>query len=796
LLLFLTINRWEKRELDTALRSVASQRVEILHETLANALETLQALGSLFDAGGTVDRDRFRRFVQSAISRRPELQAFSWTPRVAPAERAHYEMAAQQDGLTGFTFTETEPGTSRVVPAADRTTDYYPVFFIEPLERNRTALGYDLNSRVATLRAARDQGRAISTPPLRLVQETTDQPGFIVYLPLYREGSRPSSVEARRAEHVGFVAAVFRIEDLVRAALADLPGLKVTLRDAAVTEHIVYSAPSRDHDVPTTVLAPTSLSLPFAGREWQITFTPTAAFLAGRNPWQSWAVLAGGLLITVLAGGYLATNLRRTEENERANLALKNEVADRKRAEAEAAAANRAKSDFLANLSHEIRTPLNSILGYAQILERDRELPLRHRDAIAALSNSGHHLLGLLNTILDLSKIEAGRMEVHHETFDPVALVQGLVEMFKPHCIEKHITLRTGGLERAPRAVLGDEGKLRQVLINLIGNAVKFTARGEVYIGIKPAIEGPWLFEVIDTGTGLSAAEQARLFEPFHQTESGRRAGGSGLGLAIALRQVELMGGQLEVQSAPGEGSRFFFSLSLAAAAVCPGTAYPSLPRLATGSDVRALVVDDNRDNRRILARLLADVGCRVAQAADAATTRDIIRQIPPDIVFLDVRLGATTGPALLDQLRADGLPTTVSVVFHTAALLDRSARDELRTRGGELLAKPFRAEDLCTCLRRLPNVRFDDVPPSSSISVPLPDLETLALPEDLCTRMTVAAELHSTTVLKACVEELRQLDGPASALADHLRLLLRAYDLEGVARLLAKLPVRSVRVA
>jgi CheY-like chemotaxis protein len=286
------------------------------------------------------------------------------------------------------------------------------------------------------------------------------------------------------------------------------------------------------------------------------------------------------------------------------------------------------------------------------------------------------------------------------------------------------------------------------------------------------------------------------LFEPFHQTKSGQLAGGSGLGLAIAHRQVELMGGQLDVQSAPGEGLRFFFSLPLAAAAVCPVTPNRPLPHFAVGVAVRALVVDDNRDNRWILARLLADVGCTVAQAADAAATRDIVRQAPPDILFLDVRLGSTTGPLLLKQLRLDGLSLEVPIVFHTAALLDRAERDALHAGGGELLAKPFRAEDLCTCLRRLPNVHFDDASSISAPSAPLPDLETLALPEDLCTRMMVAAELHSTTVLKACLDELRQLGGPAAALADHLRLFLRAYDLEGVARLLAKLPAPSVRAA
>jgi len=216
------------------------------------------------------------------------------------------------------------------------------------------------------------------------------------------------------------------------------------------------------------------------------------------------------------------------------------------------------------------------------------------------------------------------------------------------------------------------------------------------------------------------------------------------------------------------------------------------LPHLTPGVRVRALVIDDNSDNRVILARLLADIGCEVAKAATGAGARDIVRQAPPDIVFLDVLLTDTTGPELLDALHRDGLPVTTPVLFHTAALLERAQRESLRAHGADLLAKPFRIEDLCACLRRLPGVRFVQPPAGTEPdTLPLADLEQISLPEDLCTRMTVAAELHSTTVLKACLDELRQLGGPAPALADHLRQLLRAYDLAAIARLLHRVRVQ-----
>jgi signal transduction histidine kinase/CheY-like chemotaxis protein len=790
LVLCLLLRHWERRTAQAAVEAAASQRMELLQETLSNSLETLHALGSFLRTEPSPDRLRFRRFVEPLLARRPELHALSWTPMVLSADRAAYESRARADGLSSFEFTEIDPATGTLVRARVRDV-HYPVYFIEPAHLNANALGYDLTSRLPTLAAARDLGTAVSTPQLQLVQESENLPGFIVYLPLYDPGlPATATTEERRRHLTGFVAAVFRIATLVDPALARLPGLAVSLRDTTSGVAIAYAPPAADAAPADTRLAPVTLALSYASREWQVTFTAAASFPRGLRYFQSWIVLAGGLALTVLLAAHLHAGLRHRRRVALANTRLQSEVGERKRAEESAASANRAKSDFLASLSHEIRTPLNSILGYTQILERDPDLPLRQRDAVGALANSGRHLLGLLNSILDLSKIEAGRMEVERGVFDLVAFAEGIVEMFKPRCAEKHLVLRASFPSGGPRPVVGDEGKLRQILINLIGNAVKFTPRGEIIVGLFPLPDERWRFEVIDTGIGLEPAERAGLFAPFHQTLAGRRFGGTGLGLAIARRHVELLGGVLDVQSEPHVGTRFHFTLTLPASVLHPSFADRPLPRLAAGVRVRALVVDDNRDNRFILARLLADLGCATASAATASAARDIVAQETPDILFIDVILGETTGPALLATLRAGGLPASVPVVYHTAALLGAAEREALQSDGSGLLVKPFRAEDLCTCLQRMPGVRFDDAAPEPG---PLPlDLDDIVLPEDLRTRMSVAAELHSTTVLKACLEELRQLGGPAVPLADHLRHLLRAYDLTAIARLLNRLRVHT----
>lgn len=796
--LFYILRGWERRTAQAAVRTAAEQRVELLHETLGNSLEALHALGAFFHTDPGAGRERFRAFVRDLLARRPELHALSWTPRVPAAERAAYEALARADGLADFTFTDVDPATGSIVPAAARDV-YFPVYYIEPAATNATALGYDLNPRLATLAAARDSGSAVSTPAIQLVQEPENQPGFIVYLPLYAHGLAPSAappttVAERRERLAGFVAAVFRVARLVDPALARQPGLSATLRDATTDAPIAYAPPALDAAPPAEGLDPVTLSLAYAGREWRVTFTPSTRFEAGRRHWQSSTVLAGGLLLTALLAAYARGGLRARRAAALANAVLQAEVQERKRAEEAAAAANRAKSDFLAGLSHEIRTPLNSILGYAQILERDPDLLHRQRDSVAALTASGRHLLGLLNSILDLSKIEAGRMDTRREIFDLRALVHELATMFKPRCAEKKLVLRVVVPEGVPPAVVGDEGKLRQVLINLIGNAVKFTPRGEIVVALAAdSAAGPdrWRFDVIDTGIGLAAHERAGLFTPFQQTEAGRRHGGTGLGLALARRHAELMGGRIEVDSEPELGTRFHFTLHLPASALPAAGPRDTLPRLAGGVRVRALVVDDNRDNRVILARLLADIGCRVAAAGTAAEARATAAAQAPDILFVDVRLeDDLTGPALVADLQGSGLSRATPVVYHTATLLDAAEREALRAGGGDLLSKPFRIEDLCACLQRVPGVRFEDAPEAPA--PPSLDLAGLRLPSELAHRLSVAAELHSTTVLKACLDELRQLGGPAAPLAEHLRHLLRSYDLVSISQLLADLPVED----
>ncbi|MBE2215980.1 MAG: CHASE domain-containing protein [Opitutaceae bacterium] len=783
-LLFVVLLRSEVREGQSAFEAAARQRMEILRASVARALADLNALGGLYQTGLEIDRATFRKFVAPAFSDAIGLQALSWAPKIPAADRAQVEAAIRAEGYPDFTFTDRDPVTRRTQPAALRDDVYHAVVMVEPLAENRAAFGRVIAEPGSTSRLALETGRMCASVIMPLEQERSNKPGLILHLPIFR-GPVPATVEERRERVKGFVTAVFRIADLVAPALANLEGMRVTVADARPDPRsVIYIPPSQDKTAPSRHLQPRSYELPFVDRMLVVTFSPTAAGSAGRHHLGSWITLACGLVITCLSTLTVAGAQRRSHENARANLALQAEVQVRKQAEEAAAAASRAKTSFVTHLSHEIRTPLNSILGYAQILERSRSLATADREAVGAISAGGFHLLGLLNSVLDLSRIEAGHAELHRVAVDLPALLEGVARMFRPRAAEKSIALRVEAHTPGGRgAVLGDEGKLRQVLINLTSNAVKFTPKGEVLIRVRAAEADHWNFEVIDTGIGLNEQDRRHLFRPFYQTAEGGREGGSGLGLAIARAHVHLMGGRLEVDSRRQGGTRFHFSLKLPAAVIAPSEGpMRSLPRLAPGLRIHALVIDDSRENRQILARLLSDIGCAVAEAGTARDARDLARQAPPDVVFLDVYLAETTGPELLAAMRNDGLAGDTPVLLHTAALLTREQLEELRTIGVDLLQKPFRVEDLCACLRRVPGVTFVGAPEQGPGDTPAPAFHDLRIPAELRDRLIAAAELHNTTVLKECLRELRQTDSTAAAFCDHLRQLLRTYDVDAIA--------------
>ena len=353
----------------------------------------------------------------------------------------------------------------------------------------------------------------------------------------------------------------------------------------------------------------------------------------------------------------------------------KTEITERKLAEQAlrkaviaADAANLAKSEFLSSMSHELRTPLNAILGFSQVMVRDSSLKNEHQQHLQIINRAGEHLLSLINDILEMSKIEAGKSQLNEASFNLIRLLGTLEEMFRLKAESKKLQLIFDLGKDVPQFINGDEGKLRQVLINLVGNAIKFTERGSVTLRVKLKSENdisslslPLQFEIEDTGLGIAAEEMNKLFAPFEQTKTGHQSQqGTGLGLPISRKFVQMMGGDISVTSTVGLGSKFAFEIQLDLAD--PIDVQLLKPRrkvigLAPNQpEYRILVVDDRADNCLVIDRLLSPLGILVREARNGEEAIAIWADWQPHLIWMDMQMPVMNGYETTKKIKAHPL--------------------------------------------------------------------------------------------------------------------------------------------
>lgn len=367
--------------------------------------------------------------------------------------------------------------------------------------------------------------------------------------------------------------------------------------------------------------------------------------------------------------------------------------------------ANQAKSEFLANMSHELRTPLNGIIGYAQILGRSPVLPKKERHGVSIIHQCGTHLLTLINDILDLSKIEARKLELAPKAVHFPSLLQGVVEICRIRAEQKGIDFIYQPDSNLPEGIYADEKRLRQVLINLIGNAIKFTDKGSVTLQVKVT---EWQndrnlmnvkFQVEDTGVGIAPEHLSKLFQAFEQVgDRKRQVEGTGLGLTISQQIVKLMGGEIQVKSQIGVGSDFYFELALAIAQDWVQQSINNNGRMIVsykGERRRLLVVDDRWENRGVLINLLQPLGFDVSEAENGQQGMELIASLQPDLVITDLVMPVMDGFEMLKQVRQSPGLQHHKIIVSSASVTQMDQQMAIDAGGNDFLPKPVDAEEL-----------------------------------------------------------------------------------------------------
>jgi len=507
-----------------------------------------------------------------------------------------------------------------------------------------------------------------------------------------------------------------------------------------------------------------------------------------------WAQLIATAILVLLLAAFIRLRVAALHRRHAELEALVAERTASLRAERERAeAASKAKSDFLANMSHELRTPLNAVLGFVQLMERRAGRDAVDREHLAIINRSGEHLLGLINEVLSLSKIEAGLARRTDAPFNLARLMRGLAELFQARARAKGLTLLAEIEPSAEVTVSGDEGKLRQIVLNLLGNAIKFTDEGTVTLRAWWA-DGHAVIEVEDSGPGIAREEMHELFSAFGQTESGRRANeGTGLGLAISRGLARIHGGDVVIRSKPGQGTTVRVDVELPAAASDAvrerQRRFGRVTGVPAGTPApRLLVVDDSPENRQLLVELLRSGGCTVSEAAGGNEGLARWREERPDLIFMDLRMDGLGGFDAIRTIRAEQTEPGPRIVVLSASAFDHERMEAMQHGADAFLAKPFREDAVFAQIENLLGIRFvrEGAPEVQSMvshaEALRPEVLQL-LPHDLRLRLKAAAAGGESNALQELAQEAAKYDAAAGS---ELAVLARAYRFDEIETALA----------
>ncbi|HXE79117.1 MAG TPA: CHASE domain-containing protein [Vicinamibacterales bacterium] len=674
-----------------------------LHQRIDSAITLLRAGRAFFGSRETVTRREFQELVEhlELEARFPGVQGIGFTRRIPAGGVGTLEDELRRQGAPDF----------RVWPLADGVDERHVVVLFEPTtDGNRAAIGFDAFSdppRRAAMQQAWDTGEAVASGRVSLLQEPAGsrEPGFVVYLPVYRGGRRPATVSERRDALVGFVYCPFRAQDLLDSLLHGQLRQSIVLRvyDGPVprADSLLFESTAEGDDVSRTLTLTQSLQV--AGREWTLFAGARPAFVG-----------ASSRLVPVIFGlgiGIAVLLFLLTRAEAQAGAEAQRIARDLQRSEEELKVASRAKDEFLATLSHELRTPLNAILGWTRMLRLGHLDEEKRTTALEVIERNARAQVQLIEDLLDVSRIITGKLRLEMRTVAVNPIIEEAINTVRPSVEAKGVKLvwRT---DPDVGLILAAPDRLQQIIWNLLSNAIKFTPSGGL-VELRASRSGDVVRLVVrDTGVGINPAFLPHVFERFRQADSTttRSHSGVGLGLAIVRHLVELHGGTISASS-EGEGKGATFTVTFPSRKA-PGGTEPAGEPLAPDAvqlgrpleGLRVLVVDDEEDSRELTAHALAAHGARVETAGSVRQAIDLLQQRTIDVVVTDLAMPNQDGFSLMQNLRALGSPRLRFVpVIAVTAYARPEDRERVMAEGFQgFLPKPVEFDRLAVMVAHL----------------------------------------------------------------------------------------------